>query len=293
MAASSHVGFWVVGVVLVASLGGCLRAEPPPTGAGAPAAQVEAAPAARAPIGGAQKAGEAAPTVTRKLVQKASLELEVSSAKDALARATRIAEAQGGFVATSEQSAQGSGAGERTSVTLSLRVPAERFVVTLEALRKLGSGPGSERVSTEDVSEEFIDLEARIKNQRALEAQFLEILTRATKVEEALHVQREIATVRTEIDRMEGRRRFLERETSLARITLRLVTAQPLVSTGLGDFGRSLSQAASDSVAVGAGIITGVIRLVGVLVPFALLLGLPGVLVLRVLWKRRRARLAL
>jgi hypothetical protein len=292
MAASSRVGSWVVGGVLAASLGGCLNAEPRAAGAGAPAAEAVAAPTASAPMGGAQKAGES-PAATRKLVQKAALELEVSSAQAALARATRIAEAQGGFVATSEQSTQGNGPGERISVTLSLRVPTDRFVATLEALRKLGSGPGSERVTTEDVSEEFIDLEARIKNQRALEAQFLEILTRANKVEEALHVQREIATVRTEIDRMEGRRRFLERETSLATITLQLVTVQPIVSTGFGDFGRSVSRAASDSVTVGAGIITGVIRLVGVLVPLALLLGLPGALALRWIWKRRRAQLAL
>lgn len=292
MATSSRLSIWVAGIALAAALGGCKQSEPaPPAGAGAPAAR--AAPAASSLAGGAQKADESAPAVARKLVKKAALELEVSSSKDALARATRIAEDQGGFVATSEQSAEGSGPGERTAVTMTLRVPADHFVATLAALRKLGAGPGSERVTTEDVSEEFIDLEARIKNQRALEAQFLEILTRANKVDDALHVQREIATVRTEIDRMEGRRRFLERETSLATITLQLMTARPVVSTGFGDFGRSVSQAASDSVTVGAGIITGVIRLVGVLVPFALLLGLPGALALRFFWKRRNARLAL
>jgi hypothetical protein len=274
MAKSSRVGIWVAGIVLIASLGGCQRSEPPAAGAGAPAALAPPAPGTVA--GDGQKAEESTPADARKLVRKASLELEVESAKAALARATRIAESQGGFVATSEQSAAGSGRGERTSVTLSLRVPSDHFVATLEALRKLGAGPGSERVSTEDVSEEFIDLEARIKNQRALETQFLEIMKQATKVEDALRVQREIAAVRTEIDRMEGRRRFLERETSLATITLQLVPAQPIVGTGFGEFGRAMSQAASDSVSVGAGIITGVIRLVGVLVPLAVLLGLAG-----------------
>jgi hypothetical protein len=280
-------------MVLVAALGGCRRSEPPPTGAGAPAVQALAAPAPSPLASAAQPGNATLPSVARKLVRKGSLELEVASAKEAVARATRIAEAEGGFVATTEQSARDTGSGERVAATLTLRVPADHFVSTLEALRKLGTGPGSERVTTEDVSEEFIDLEARLQNQRALEAQFLEILKRASKVEEALHVQREIATVRTEIDRMDGRRRFLERETSLATITLQLTTAQPLVNAGLGDFGRAVSQAASDSVAVAAGIITGVIRLVGVLLPFALLLGLPGALVLRLLWKRRRARLAL
>jgi hypothetical protein len=294
MVASSRVGILAAGMLLIAALGGCQRSEPArSTGAGAPASQAMAAPVPSTLASAASQSNATLPSIARKLVRKASLELEVASAKEAVARATRIAEAEGGFVATTEQSARGTGPDERAAATLTLRVPAEHFVATLEALRKLGSGPGSERVTTEDVSEEFIDLEARIQNQRALEAQFLEILKRASKVEEALHVQREIATVRTEIDRMDGRRRFLERETSLATITLQLTTAQPLVNAGVGDFGRAVSQAASDCVAVAAGIVTGVIRLVGVLLPFALLLGLPGALALRLIWKRRRARLAL
>ena len=294
MAATFRVGSWAMGLALVLALGGCSRKEPA-GGAGAPGAPPPMAAAApSAATGGAQKADENAPAVSRKLVKKASLELEVSSTRDALARATRIADAQGGFVATSEQSAaQGDGSREQTSVSLTMRVPADHFVATLEALRKLGTGPGSERVATEDVSEEFIDLEARIKNQRALEAQFLEILTRAAKVEDALHVQREIAGVRTEIDRMEGRRRFLERETALSTITLQFTTAEPLVRVGFGDFGYAVSHAASDAVNVGGGIITGGIRLLGVLVPLAFLLGVPAALALRFALKRRQARVAL
>jgi hypothetical protein len=212
----------------------------------------------------------------RRVVKKASLALEVKVPSDALSAATRIAEREGGFVSSTSRAVESThGRQADGPVTLVLRVPSARFGSALDGLRRLGLGTGSEDVTTEDVSEEFIDLDARIRNQRELESQFLQILKQATKVEEALHVQREIATVRTEIDRMQGRRNFLDRETSLSTITLTLTRPRPLVTASFSDFGTSVARAASDSVNVGAGIVTGSIRVLGVLLPLALLIGLP------------------
>jgi hypothetical protein len=138
------------------------------------------------------------------------------------------------------------------------------------------------------VSEEFIDLDARIHNQHELEAQFLEILKRAGRVEDALNVQRELAAVRTEAERMEGRRRFLEHETALSTLAVAFSPARPLVRASLSDFSSSVAHAASDTVNLGAGIVTATIRMLGVLVPVGLLLGLPLAFALRLF--RRRAR---
>jgi hypothetical protein len=226
-------------------------------------------------------------------VKKASLELAVGELGTAQAAATRIAEGEGGFVASTARDAVAEAAGRSTgSVTLTLRVPAARFTAALDALRRLGRGAGSEHVGTEDVSEEFIDLEARIHNQRELETQFLEILKRAAKVEDALNVQRELANVRTDIERMEGRRRFLEHETALSTITLVLSPVRPLVSASLGDFSDAVARAASDSVNLGAGIVTGTVRGLGILVPVAFLLGLPFFLVRSAFRRRAQRRLA-
>ncbi len=76
------------------------------------------------------------------------------------------------------------------------------------------------------MTEEYIDLEARIRTQQALEAQFLEIMKGAKEVSDALQVQRELANVRTEIERVEGRRRFLESQTSLSTIKVTLEPAR-------------------------------------------------------------------
>jgi hypothetical protein len=289
------MGFRVEKLVLVCVLcalilAACSRA--PEGGVGSKAAPEPQAAAAPAPARPAAATVDAAVNAElRRVVKKAALTLEVAVPGDALAATTRIVEGEGGFVAgTERRAATEDGKEEQGPVTLTLRVPAARFSATLEALRRLGKGDGSETVTTEDVSEEFIDLEARIKNQRELEAQFLQILKQATKVEEALNVQRELAAVRTEIDRMQGRHNFLQRETSLSTIRLTLVTPRPFVRASLADFTLAVARAASDTVNLSASIVTGTIRLLGVLLPLAFLLGLPLVLGLRLV--RARAQRA-
>ncbi len=272
--------------VIVVSLWvlGCGRA--PDASAGAQAA---APPPAAPALAAAGPAAQTTDAELRRIVKKASLEVIVARPADAAATAARIAEREKGFVANTEReqtTADGHQDGART--TLTLRVPAGRFTAVLDELRRLGTGDGAESITTEDVSEEFIDLDARINNQRQLEAQFLEILKRATKVEEALGVERELATVRTEIDRMQGRRRFLERETALSTITVSLVPERPLVRATLGDFTNAVARAGSDTVNLSACIVAGSIRALGVLAPLTAFFGLPLVFV----WRTRRRRLA-
>ncbi len=148
-----------VSILLVWSAGalGCARTSEPPPGAGA-AEPPLAAPVAQAPaLAGA--AADATSPALRRVVKKASLELAVARPGDASAAAVRVAEREGGFVASTERDqSAGSGKGELTRTTLTLRVPTQHFSAALDALRRLGTGDGGETVTTDDVSEEFIDL---------------------------------------------------------------------------------------------------------------------------------------
>ncbi|MGC4086948.1 MAG: DUF4349 domain-containing protein [Polyangiaceae bacterium] len=226
----------------------------------------------------------------RQVIQKAELSFEVASPSDALGRATHIAESLGGFVADSN-----SVASEHSALTeqvrLTLRVPVENFSKALRELRTLSAGGGSEQVSSDDVSEEWMDLDARLKTQRALETQFLEILKRAEKVEDALHVEREIATVRTEIERMEGRRRFLAREVALSTIQVSFNRQQPLISASWRAVRDSVREAGATSVNVSAYSLMFALRTVSIMLPLALLFGLPGLLSWKLYarWRRQRA----
>ena len=136
----------------------------------------------------------------------------------------------------------------------------------------------------QDVTEEFIDLEARIKTQKALENQFLEIMKQAHKVEDALQVQRQIAEVRTEIEKLEGRKRFLENRASLSTITINLQPPTAIAVNASG-FGRKIRQAVADSIEVASAIVLFLIQFVIVMVPIFIMIILPlwliGRLVLR------------
>ena len=162
----------------------------------------------------ANAANEAAQAIERKIIRNANLTVEVASPIESQRQISSIAESHGGFVVTSEMTQQTSEDNSKPSVSVNLvvRVPAAQFDSVVQAIRAAGSRVLQEKRTGQDVTEEFIDLEARIKNQRALETQFLEIMKRAGKVEEALEVQRQLAEVRTEIEKLEGRKRFLENQ---------------------------------------------------------------------------------
>jgi hypothetical protein len=106
-------------------------------------------------------------------------------------------------------------------------------------------------------------------------------MKQARKVEDALEVQRELAEVRTEIERLEGRRRFLDNKSSLSTITVTLQTAAPMVTATTSGFGHDLKDAFGDGVDTAVGIVLAVIRAAIILVPIAILIVLPAWLILR------------
>jgi DNA-binding transcriptional MerR regulator len=172
-------------------------------------------------------------------------------------------------------------------------VPADQFGVALDEIKKLATNVPEEKATGQDVTEEFIDLEARIKTQKALEAQFLGIMRQANKVEDALEVQRQIADVRTEIERLEGRKRFIENRSSLATITVNIQAPKPVLVTTPTGVGHSLREAVSESVEVASGLLIFFVRFAIVMVPVLLFLGLPTALVVRYFMRRaKRVRLA-
>jgi hypothetical protein len=230
----------------------------------------------------------------RKIIRNADLTIEVASPTETQSKVVSIAEAHGGFVVNSEAKQRDNGdATHRTlDIKLVVRIPENQFGAVLDKVRGLASNRNEEKVTGQDVTEEFIDLDARIKTQRALEAQFLQIMKQAGKIEDALEVQRQIAEVRTEIEKLEGRKRFLENRSSLATITVNILAPKPITVNTSG-FGRSVRDSISESVDVGAEIVLFFVRFVIVMIPITLLLLLPGGLLLRYFIRRaRRMRLA-
>jgi hypothetical protein len=228
----------------------------------------------------------------RKVIRRAELSMEVGDVARAHERAVVVTERSGGYLAASSRSSENQTIASREWSALSLKVPSQKLTAVLAELRGLAAGAVSEQVSSDDVTDEVLDVEARLRNQRRLEEQLLELSKTATNVEGALRVHQELSNARGEIERLEGRRKFLERQTSFATIELRL-SALPEPKVATDTISANLSRAYGDALDVGSAIMIGGIRLLGVMVPVALLIGAPallGVLALRKLWRWRASR---
>ncbi len=227
--------------------------------------------------------------VERKIIRNADLSLEVAAPEEIQQKITQITESKGGFVVESTQSSSDVKATTRDTVTMTVRVPAAKFNETLDEIRKTGSRVIVETVKGQDVTEEFIDIEARLKAKKALEEQFLEIMKRANSVEDALNVQRQLADVRGEIEQIEGRKRFLENQASLSTIKIKLQSPTAFSASSSGFF-YQLGQAMSNGFDAALSFILVLVTALIALLPFLLLIVLPIYLLMRYFLRKNRKR---
>lgn len=226
-------------------------------------------------------------TIERKIVRNGDLQLESDSPEQSQQKISAIAESKGGFVVESQQSSSDSRTTTRDVVTMTVRVPSAKFSEALDEIRKTASRVVVETVKSDDVTEEFIDIEAQLKAKKSLEAQFLEIMKRANTVEDALNVQSELAEVRGEIEKIEGRKRFLENQTSFSTIKIRLQTPATFTENSTGFFDR-FKQAFSNGFDAALNFILGLVSFVIAILPFLLFIVLPIYLIVRYFLKKRQ-----
>ncbi len=227
------------------------------------------------------------PTFERKIIRNADLTLEADSAEEAQHKITFIAESNGGYVVESQQSSVNSRSSSKDFVAMKLRVPSTRFADVIDGIRKASKRVVDETLKGEDVSEEFVDLESRIKAKKTLEAQFQTIMKRAYSVEDALSVQSEIGSVREEIEQLEGRRNFLADQSSFSTISVRIQTETSVAANPNGFFSQ-LSGAFNAGLNAALVFIAWFVTLFVALLPFALLIGLPVYGLIRYFQKQRR-----
>jgi hypothetical protein len=168
---------------------------------------------------------------SRLIIRNGQASIEVDSLPASMAQLRRIVQRVGGFVA--DASIQ-SGQNQVPSATLQVKVPSARFDELTEGLEPLGRLQFV-NVGAQDVSEEYVDLTARVDNARRLEDRLVELLrTRTGKLQDVLQVERELARIREEIERMEGRLRFLKASAQLSTLSIHLFQPPPLVASHPG-----------------------------------------------------------
>ena len=236
-------------LVVLLALVGCSAAAPKSNVAVAPTTAAPAAPAARGPVSGstgysaapAPSMSAAAPPKTsaasssgygssevsanqsalpadRMVVRTGNMQMVVNDITAVMDSISKVAANYGGYVVSSQKGKEG----DRNVGNISIRVLAENYDKTLVDIRALAKSVTSESTNSQDVTEEFVDLDARVKNLQATEAQLQKIMQSATKTEDILAIQRELTNVRGQIDQARGRMQYLQRTSSTSLIQIRL-----------------------------------------------------------------------
>jgi hypothetical protein len=239
--------------------------------AGAPAiVATDAAPAdaaAQNALSARLQAGAAQP-LDRMVIRSAQLALEVANIEPVLAQVRQIAQQGGGFVSGSSTRIEKVNDQDRTVADLTIQVRSDTVDSTLSALRALGKVT-SETSGSQDVTEEYVDLDSNLRNLQASETAILKLMDKATRVEDVLSLQRELTNIRGQIERIQGRKRFLERRTDMATIAVSLRLPAVEGSRSLLSGGWDPAAVAARGWAASLAVLRGVAEVIIVVIAFS------------------------
>jgi hypothetical protein len=296
----------VVLLGILIALGGCAAAQPqraaqPSSESVAPAAPPQPAqsvPSAantdKAAAGGALASADALQAdAKRMIVRTDDLSLIVTDAQTALDSINSLAGSLGGYIAGSNTWREN----EQLRSRVTVRLPADKLDTALADIKKLAVRVEKENLSGQDVTEDFTDLGAQLKNLEATEVELRQLLTdvreKTQRAEDVLQVYRELETTRGEIERVKGRMQYLSQMTALATLNIDLIPdilAKPVVEAGWRPM-ETARNAGRQLVVAMQGLLNAAIWLVLFVVPILIVLAIPIVLlVLFIRWLRRRNR---
>jgi hypothetical protein len=155
-------------------------------------------------------------TDDRKLIKSGSLSFESKDIAKTKVEIERICRTLHGYISTEN----GGSYGDRLHYEQQIRIPHKDFDRFIQEIEHLASRFETKNIVTQDVTEEFIDMEARLKTKKDLESRYLELLKIAKTVEDMLSIETQIGNVRAEIESMEGRLNLMKNQISFSALTI-------------------------------------------------------------------------
>jgi hypothetical protein len=237
-----------------------------------------AAPGLGDPLQGMTAAATAAPMM---VIRTGQAFIEVQTVDPAILKIRQLAAQVGGYITNSSVSG---GKDQMRQATIEIKIPSPKYDEAVGSLSNIGK---VETVSSQaqDVGEEFVDVTARVTNARRLEERLINLLANRTgKLDEVLRVERELARVREEIERYEGRLRYLGARVAMSTLTITVHEPAPILGNNPGEnpIATALRRAWRNFVALVAGFIASL----GILIPLGLIAFAAWVLYSR--WKRTK-----
>jgi len=234
----------------------------------------------------------------RMVIYNADMSIAVENPEAALEDVIRMAESAGGFVVSSSLSRSQTSAGTLPRAYLTVRVPAGQLDSIMDAIKDLTPDRTKdviyENVSGQDVTAEFTDLEARLRNLEAAEAALVELMEEAQDPEDVLNIFDELTYYRGEIEVVKGRMKYLSESVALSSITVEIVakeSIQPITIVGWEPKG-TVKRAVEALISAGQWLADAAIWFGIFCLPFLIPLGVGGYFLVRLIKKRRAAKKA-
>lgn len=152
----------------------------------------------------------------RMLIKTGNLSMQVNDVKEARKKIGEIAKGMNAYLSEEQLNDYG----DRLNISIVIRVPSSKYDTMVVSIEEVGEKTDSKSVNVQDVTEEYIDVEARLKTKKELEARYREILKQAKTVTDILSVETNLNNVRAEIESMEGRLKYLMSQVSFSTLNL-------------------------------------------------------------------------
>ena len=231
---------------------------------------------------------DTANTTERKVIKTAYLTLEVGEGKfeKVLFDLTRLAENNGGFVSHTQSYSDADG--KLTSGSITIRIPHDKYNSALDLIKDMGTVE-SISISGQDVTQEYTDLESRLRNLQAQEEILLDLMAQSKDVSDSIEVQRELSYVMEQIEVIKGRMNYLDNMVSFSTIEVYLHEPEPITTTTGWGFIEALKRGLRGAVTIFNGIVIFLIAVSPILVIIAIILVVIWLIVRSRRKKRARA----
>jgi len=188
-------------------------------------------------------------TMERKVIKTAYLELEIEDGKfeKIVFDITRLAENNGGFISHTQSYSDPDG--NLTSGSITLRIPKDKYSSALDLVKGMGTVK-SISVSGQDVTQEYTDLESRLRNMEAQEEILLDLMAQSKDVSDSIEVQRELSYVQEQVEIIKGRMNYLDNMVSFSTIDIYLYEPEPITTSSGWGFLEALKQGLRGAVTV-------------------------------------------
>jgi hypothetical protein len=167
-----------------------------------------------------------------KVIKTSTIEMTVNDFDASVTSIREIIKTEKGYV----QNLSDSGTLNDRAVTITIKVPTDKFDSVLAQVKALGVEVTSAYENTDDVTQAYQDLQARLKNQKALEAQLLTILNKATKISDILLVQKQLSTVREQIELLQTEIKYYDTQTDYASVSVTMTKASEALNVAGKDW---------------------------------------------------------